>query len=343
MRIREGSNVAVKRVAVKDLKLNDTVTSLFLVRNPQHRLRKTGEPFLTFLVTDHTGELPAVMWEDLEGVGARIREGDLVKVQGVVGSYQGEMQLTIQRLRLAQEGEADLEDFLPATEADVGAMLAFLQETIHGFTNDPLKQLLGRIFEREDFRGAFAAAPAAKGLHHAYLGGLLEHTASVVKLCKAIAAHYTGAVDVDLLLASAVLHDVGKIFELTWDRGFDYSDEGRLLGHITQGAMFVGEQIGQIPDFPPQLRMELLHNILSHHGQYEWGSPRRPKTVEALILHAAENLDGKINLFLRLVKQHPDPHRAGWTIFQRSLERPLFFGEPEPPEGGPGVAHEEQR
>jgi 3'-5' exoribonuclease len=335
--------VAVERVAVKDLKLNDTVTSFFLVRNPQQRLRKTGEPFLTFLVTDHTGELPAVMWEDLEGVGARIREGDLVKVQGVVGSYQGEMQLTIQRLRLAQEGEAALEDFLPATEADVGTMLAFIQETIHEFTNDPLKQLLARIFEREDFREAFAAAPAAKGLHHAYLGGLLEHTASVVKLCKAIAAHYRGAVDVDVLLASAVLHDVGKIFELTWDHGFDYSDEGRLLGHITQGAMFVEEQIGQIPDFPPRLRMELLHNILSHHGQYEWGSPRRPKTVEALILHAAENLDGKVNLFLKLVKQHPDPHRAGWTVFQRSFERPLFFGEPERPEGGLGVADEGER
>ncbi|MFQ5960548.1 MAG: 3'-5' exoribonuclease YhaM family protein [Candidatus Methylomirabilales bacterium] len=342
MRIREGSNVAAERVAVKDLKINDTVTSFFLVRNPQHRLRKTGGPFLTLLLTDHTGELPAVMWEDLEGIGGQIREGDLVKVHGVIGSYQGEMQLTIQRLRLAREGEAALEDFLPATEGDTGAMLASLQETIHGFTNDPLKRLLARIFEREGFREAFVAAPAAKGLHHAYLGGLLEHTVSVVKLCKTIAVHYRGAVDMDLLLASAILHDVGKIFELTWNRGFDYSDEGRLLGHITQGAMFVEEQIGQIPDFPPRLRMELLHNILSHHGQYEWGSPRRPKTVEALILHAVENLDGKVNLFLKLVKQHPDPHRGGWTVFHRSFERPLFFGEPESPGGGPEVTHEEE-
>lgn len=328
--------MTVERVAVKDLKLNDTVTSFYLVRNPQHRLRKTGEPFLTLLLTDQTGELSAVMWEDIEGVGERIREGDLVKVQGVVGSYQGEMQLTLQRLRLAREGEAALEDFLPATEADVPAMWKCLEETIHAFTNEPLKSLLSRIFDRAEFRVAFAAAPAAKGLHHAYLGGLLEHTVSVVRLCKAIAGHYRDAVDLDLLLASAILHDVGKIFELTWERGFDYSDEGRLLGHITQGVIFVEEQIAQIPEFPTRLRMELLHNILSHHGQYEWGSPRRPKTVEALILHAVENLDGKVNLFRKLVRQHADPHRGGWTLFHRSFERPLFFGEQESPEGGLG-------
>ncbi|MGH7382998.1 MAG: HD domain-containing protein, partial [Candidatus Methylomirabilales bacterium] len=179
------------------------------------------------------------------------------------------------------------------------------------------------------FREAFAAAPAAKELHHAYLGGLLEHTVSVVRLCETIAAHYGGVVDRELLIASAILHDVGKIRELTWERGFDYSDAGRLLGHITQGVLFVDEQIEQIPDFPPGLRLELLHNILSHHGEYVWGSPRRPKTVEAMILHAVENLDGKINLFMKLVRYHPDPYREGWTVFHRSFERPLFFGEPE--------------
>jgi 3'-5' exoribonuclease len=320
--------MAERRVAVKDLKLNEPVTSFFQVRNPQRRLRKTGEPFLTLVLADGTGELPAVLWEDVEGVGEQIREGDLVKVQGMVGSYQGELQLTIQRLRVARDGEAVLADFLPTTDADVTAMLAVLDETIRGFTNEPLKRLLTRLFEAESFREAFAAAPAAKELHHAYLGGLLEHTVSVVKLCDAIAAHYGGAVDRDLLLASAILHDVGKIYELTWERGFDYADAGRLLGHITQGVLFVEEHIEQIPDFPPGLRMELLHNILSHHGEYEWGSPRRPKTVEAMILHAVENLDGKINLFLKLATHRPDPYREGWTVFHRSFERPLFFGEP---------------
>ncbi|MFQ5881306.1 MAG: 3'-5' exoribonuclease YhaM family protein [Candidatus Methylomirabilales bacterium] len=327
MVIREREGIVEERVAVKDLKLNDPVISFFLVRNPQLRLRKTGEPFLTLLLADRTGELSAVMWEDLEGVGEQIREGDLVKVQGVVGSYQGEMQLTIQRLRLARHGEVALKDFLPATDADVASMLAFLQETILSLKSEPLKHLLSRVFEGEDFRQAFVAAPAAKGLHHAFLGGLLEHTVSVVKICEAVACHYGEAVDRDLLLASAILHDVGKIFELSWDRGFDYSDEGRLLGHVTQGVLFIDAQIQQIPDFPSALRMELLHNLLSHHGEYEWGSPRRPKTMEALILHAVENLDGKVNLFLKLVKSHADPHRRGWTIFHRSFERPLFFGE----------------
>lgn len=339
--IADGSEGVAERVAVKDLRLNDTVTSFFLVRNPQLRLRKTGEPFLTLLLTDQTGELSAVMWEDLEGVGERVREGDLVKVQGVVGSYQGEMQITIQRLRFAREGEAALEDFLPATEADVPGMLTSLLERVRALTSEPLKRLLSQIFEGEVFREAFAAAPAAKGLHHAYLGGLLEHTVSVVKMCEAIASHYGPAVDREVLIASAILHDVGKIFELTWGRGFDYSDEGRLLGHITEGVLFVEEHIQQIPDFPPQLRLELLHNILSHHGQYEWGSPRRPKTVEALVLHAVENLDGKVNLFLKLAKHHPDPHRAGWTVYQRSFERPLFFGDPGSPGGAPDLPREE--
>lgn len=329
------------RVAIKDLKLNEIVTSYFLVRNPQLRLRKSGEAFLTLILADRTGEISAVMWDDLDGVGERIREGDLVKVQGVVGSYQEEMQITIQRLRLAREGEVALEDFLPATEADVASMLAFLQEMIRSLTSEHLKHLLSGVFEEEAVLGAFAAAPAAKGRHHAYLGGLLEHTVSVAKLCEVIASHYGPAVNRDLLLASAILHDVGKIFELTWERGFDYSDEGRLLGHITQGVLFVEEKIEQIPDFPAVLRMELLHNILSHHGEYEWGSPRRPKTLEALILHAMENLDGKVNLFQKLAKHYPDPGRWGWTVFHRSVERSLFFGERQSPEGAVEVARED--
>ena len=333
--------MTVQRVAVKDLKLNEPVTSFFQVRNPQRRLRKTGEPFVTLVLSDGTGELPAVMWEDADGVGEQIREGDLVKVQGMVGSYQGGLQLTIQRLRLAREDEAALRDFLPSTDADVPSMLACLTQTIHAFTNEPLRRLLTSIFEAEGFGEAFAAAPAAKELHHAYLGGLLEHTVSVVRLCETIAAHYGGVVDRELLLASAILHDVGKIRELRWERGFDYSDAGRLLGHITQGVLLVDEQIEQIPDFPPGLRLELLHNILSHHGEYAWGSPRRPKTVEAMILHAVENLDGKINLFLKLARHHRDPYREGWTVFHRSFERPLFFGEPEAPGETLGEARED--
>jgi 3'-5' exoribonuclease len=323
-----------ERIAIRDLKLNEVVTSLYLVRNPQLRLRKTGGPFLTLLFTDRTGEIPAVMWEDVEGVGEQIREGDIVKVQGVVGSYQGELQLTVQRMRLARANEVTLEELLPTTEADAEELLAFLQQVTASLKTEPLRELLTRIFAQEEFRKAFAQAPAAKELHHAFLGGLLEHTVSVVKICEAVARHYGEVVDRDLLMASAILHDVGKIFELTWGRSFDYSDEGRLLGHITQGVLFVEEHIRQIPDFPPSLRMELLHNIVSHHGEYEWGSPRRPKTLEAMILHFVENLDGKVHLFLRLIKDHPDPQRRGWTLFHRSLDRPLFF------RGGRGIGGE---
>lgn len=316
-----------ERVAIRDLKLNEVVTSFYLVRNPQLRLRKTGGPFLTLLFADRTGEIPAVMWEDVEGVGEQVREGDVVKVHGIVGSYQGEPQLTVQRMRLAREDEVPLEELLPSTDADVEKLFADLQEVMASLKTEPLRALLARTFAQEGFRKAFVRAPAAKELHHAFLGGLVEHTVSVVKICDAVARHYGEVVDRDLLLASAILHDVGKIFELAWDRSFDYTDEGRLLGHITQGILFVEEQIRAIPDFPPSLRMELLHNIISHHGEFEWGSPRRPKTLEAMILHFVENLDGKVHLFLRLMREHRDPQRRGWTLFHRSLDRPLFFGD----------------
>jgi len=214
-------------------------------------------------------------------------------------------------------------------------MLAAVDATVEAIGEPHLKRLLREFFVDPTTRAAFSTAPAAKAIHHAVLGGLLEHTVSVVGLCRLLADYYP-AVNRDLLLTAAILHDLGKIKELTWDRVFDYTDPGRLLGHITLGALMVEERIRAIPDFPAALANSLLHCILSHHGELEWGSPKRPKTLEAIVLHYAENLDGKVNAFQGFAKRYPDPQHPGWTQFNKALDRYLYVGpsltEPASPE-----------
>jgi 3'-5' exoribonuclease len=316
------------KVWVKDLAEGEAVTSFFLAKQVQVRQRRTGESFLSLVLADRTGEVAAVMWEGVEGVGRALAEGDILKVQGLVGTYQGERQLTVARLRKATAEEVALEDFLPRSPLDPSVLLGRLRAVIDGMQEASLRRLIQSLFEDEAFLAKFTTAPAAKAIHHAVLGGLLEHTASVVGLCELLAGYYP-ALDRDMLLAAAILHDVGKIRELAWDRTFDYSDAGRLLGHITLGALLVEERIRTIPDFPDALQEGLLHCILSHHGELEWGSPKRPKTLEALVLHYAEDLDGKVNAFLHFAETHPDPQRPGWTQYNRSLDRYLFFGREE--------------
>jgi 3'-5' exoribonuclease len=323
------------KVFVTDLIEGEAVTSFFLTKQVQVRQRRSGEPYLSLVLGDRTGEVAAVMWEGAEEASKELTEGDIVKVQGLLGSYQRERQLTITRLRKAAPEEIALEDYLPRSAQDPAVLLARLREAVDNIREPHLTRLLRDLLADEVFAAAFSAAPAAKSIHHAVLGGLLEHTVSVVGLCRLLADYYPVA-DRDLLLAAAMLHDVGKVRELTWDRVFDYTDAGRLLGHITLGALLVEERIRTIPDFPEDVAQRLLHCILSHHGELEWGSPRRPKTLEALVLHYAEDLDGKVNSFLSFAQSHPDPQRPGWTQFNKALDRYLYFGRAEaaePPQG----------
>jgi 3'-5' exoribonuclease len=322
------------KIFIADLREGEPVTSFFLAKDIQVRQRRGGESYLTLVLADRTGEVSAVMWEGVDEASRGLVEGDVVKVQGVLGMYQRERQMTLTRLRRAAAGEIALEEYLPRSAQDPAILLARLRETVSGIREPHLKQLLHNLLEDSPFLAAFSAAPAAKSLHHAVLAGLLEHTVSVVGLCRLLADYYP-AVDRDLLLAAAILHDVGKVQELTWDRVFDYSDAGRLLGHITLGALMVEERIRGIPAFPEDLAQRLLHCILSHHGELEWGSPKRPKTLEALVLHYAEDLDGKVNSFLSFAQSHPDPQHPGWTQFNRVLDRYLYFGRRGGEEGVP--------
>lgn len=321
---------------IADLVEGEPVTSFFLAREVELRQRKRGEPFLILVLGDRTGEVAAVMWEGAEAAARELADGDIVKVQGVLGSYQRERQLTLTRLRKASPDEVNPDDFLPRSPQDGTLLLATLREATARLGEPHLRQLLQELLGDPAFLARFTSAPAAKSIHHAALGGLLEHTASVLGLCDRLADHYP-ALDRDLLLTAAMLHDVGKVRELTWDRVFDYTDAGRLLGHITLGALLIEERIRAIPDFPELLAERLLHCILSHHGELAWGSPKRPKTLEAIVLHYAEDLDGKVNAFLAFARDRADSQHPGWTQFNRAMDRYLFFGHegsaPIPPEG----------
>jgi 3'-5' exoribonuclease len=204
-------------------------------------------------------------------------------------------------------------------------MIDYLRRVSSSLKNPHLRGLLNSFLEDEAFVANFKKSPAAKGLHHVYLGGLLEHTTSVVKICEAILTYYE-EIHRDLLLAGAILHDVGKIHELDFEKGIpDYTDEGRLLGHIVIGSLMVKERILSIPDFPRSLETELLHILISHHGEHAWGSPKRPKTIEALIVHHVEDLDAKVIGFQQFMSQSKDPQRPHWTLYHKTFERFLYL------------------
>jgi len=311
---------------IVDLKPGDRVTAFLLVRHKQlepFRDRSKGE-FLTLMLGDHTGQLLARVWEGAPELAETFNEGDVVKVAGDVEEYLGRAQIIVNKLRPAREDEYDLADFLPATEKDVTAMLGAVEAVIAGIADPHLAALVQHFYNDNDFRARLAQAPAARRVHHAYLGGLLEHLTEVLTLAESVLALYP-EINADLLRTGALLHDVGKLREYTWARDIDYTDEGRLIGHIVLGDEMVAEAISHFPDFPDELAMRVRHLLVSHHGRYEWGSPRRPKTLEALALHHIENLSAQLNRFKGLLAARREPGQA-WTDYDRLLERQLYAG-----------------
>jgi len=209
----------------------------------------------------------------------------------------------------------------------VEEMLGIIRETVASVKNPYLRALLDKFFDDEEFVAAFSRAPSARRIHHAYLGGLLEHVTEVIALCRTVLDLYP-QIDRDLLLTGALLHDVGKTREFTYEREINYSDEGRLLGHVTMSDRLITERMAEIPDFPPELALRLRHMVLSHHGRYEWGSPRRPKTLEACALHYIDNLDAQINRFAQIIAARRDKTRP-WTEYDTLLKRYLYAGREE--------------
>lgn len=309
----------MKSAFVRELQPNQVVTTTFLVQTKDIRQKKTGEPYLSLQLCDRTGEVDAKMWDNVTEIMHTFERDDFVKVKGVPQVYQNRLQLNIHKMIKVDEGEIDVRDYFPCSSRDPDEMFRELEEIIAGVANPHLRALLEAFFSDADIASRFRVAPAAKSIHHAYLGGLIEHVLSLCKLCRLVAPHYPD-VDLDLLLTGAILHDIGKISELTYARSFGYSNEGQLLGHIAIGLRTLTSKIETVPGFPPDLRSLVEHMILSHHGELEFGSPKVPLFPEALLLHHLDNLDSKMECMRAFVDR--DARLDGcWTGYCTALER----------------------
>lgn len=287
----------MKDIYVTDLAAFDEgklFDSFFLVLNKQQRTTKSNKPYLNLTLGDKTGQIEGRVWEPGDPrIAKDFDRGDIVKVRGSASRFDDRMQVKVDQLRKALPLESDKADMLPATQYDVAALWSRLEASVESVTNPDLKRLLAALLADPAIAQAYREAPAARQLHHAWLGGLLEHVVSLLNLADKVAAHYP-LLDRDLLIAGVILHDIGKIRELTWGAGFDYSVEGVLLGHIQIGVDLVEKTIAALPGFPDRLRTLVLHMILSHHGKLEFGSPKLPMIPEALALNFVDDFDAKM-------------------------------------------------
>ena len=314
----------LKKTFVDAIQAGQTVNDLFVVREKQLAYKKDGNPYLTITLADRTGNVKAVAWDNVEEISKAFAAGDYVKVKGNATEYKGALQLVLLSLARHDPAEVNPGDFLPSTERDVDQMLGRLIEISQTVENHYLSRLLAAFFEDTKFVRDFKTAPAAKKMHHAYLGGLLEHTLSMAMLIQAIAGHYKG-IDKDLLLTGGILHDIGKVHEFSYKTHIDYSDAGRLLSHIVIGVEMLEAKIATINDFPEDLSMVLKHMIVSHHGTRDFGSPEPPKTLEAIMLYYLDELDAKVN-GVRSFMEAEDPE-ATWTSYHRVFERFFYKGK----------------
>ena len=315
------------RMSISNLKPGNTVKEVYLLSHKETRNTKAGKPFHKLKLSDRTGSIDCNVWET-ENMSPSLSVGDLVLVEARVSEYQGKAQLEAYSVTAAPKGAAHPRDFLPSTYRDIEELKGFLQFHIDSVYDADYSALLKRIFGDNEFMNIFITAPAAKTYHHAYLGGLVEHTVTVTEMCEFIAQQYN-RINRDLLLTASLLHDIGKTKELSFETTLDFTDAGRLLGHVIQGVTFISEKAKEIQNFPQDKLQLLLHCIVSHHGELEWGSPKRPKTIEALILHHVDNLDAKVKGFLEIVEGSRD---TTWTDLRNLFRRPLHI---------PQAAHQE--
>ena len=305
---------------------NTSVTTYFAIASISVRDKKTGGgQYLALTLSDKTGTMEARMWEDFASAISTCAEGCYVKVQGQISKYQGKYQITLTKLRAAAASEVDTADFVPTTKFDIAEMWAELRSYVDSFANHDLRRLVFAFLDDESIGAAYREAPAAKVLHHAWIGGLLEHVLTLVRVCRATAPFYS-EVDPDLLVTGAILHDIGKVRELSWGTTFSYTLEGQLVGHISIAQGMLREKIATLPGFPEKLRVLVEHMILSHHGTDEFGSPKLPMTPEAILLSALDDVEAKMQAMRNEFGRDAAAGKSGaeMTDWVRSMERPLL-------------------
>jgi 3'-5' exoribonuclease len=309
---------------VEDIREKQPVEGLYLVRDKNNGITKNGKPYIALNLSDKTGLIKGRVWDNAEKLDPAFDQGDVVSIKSFSVLYQGEMQLNIHMINRVGADDADLRDFMPVSPLDPECCFVDMQALAATVADAHLRDLLDLVFGDERIAAAFKRAPAAKSIHHDCLGGLIEHTLSVTRIVDMLAGHYDG-INRDLVLTGAMLHDIGKIYELSFERGFDYTDEGRLIGHIVLGMELISEKMKMITGFPPRKAMLVRHMILSHHGQLEFGSPKRPKIPEALLLGYADDLDAKMADFTQFIAKEKRPE-TNWTGYHRLFNRYLYTG-----------------
>jgi 3'-5' exoribonuclease len=302
----------MKSPFVRELKPDEISTAVFLVSTKEVRQKRTGEPYLSLVLSDRTGEIDCKMWDNVAEIVETFDRDDFVKVKGLMQLYNNRPQFTIHKIRRMEDQEVDFTDFFPASRQDPEAMWAELRAIVSAIAGDHIRGLLNAFLDDPDVAARYRTAPAAKSIHHAFRSGLLEHVLSLLKLAKLVGNHYGAPhnIDLDLLVAGIVLHDIGKIYELSYERGFNYAPEGQLLGHIAIAIRMIAEKLRAFPEFPVQLRNLIEHMVLSHHGQLEFGSPKLPIFPEALLLHYLDDMDSKMENMRALIDK--DPQAEGY-------------------------------
>jgi 3'-5' exoribonuclease len=310
---------------LRSLKEGDLFAGFLLAQEALFKTSAKGSEYLELKLADASGDLRGFLWDlrAIEGDMDLVVPDAFLRVKGQVSLYNGRTQLRLDKVRFAADEEiGDFSRFFPTSRRPREEMQAELDQLVAGIGDPWIRRLLEMLFVEDPLlRAAFAKAPAAKSLHHVCLGGLMEHTLSVAAMADRACAHYQ-EMSRDLVLAGVLLHDLGKTAELAYQRSFTYSDAGNLLGHIAMEADWISQAVAQIPDFPEQLRLMILHIVLSHHGRLEYGSPVLPKTPEALLVHYLDDLDGKLEAMFRAIRE--DAGQGSWTPFSRTLER-MFY------------------
>jgi 3'-5' exoribonuclease len=316
---------------VNQLVHGDSVDEAFLVADKQLRANRQGGLYLNLELRDKTGTVGARLWNASESLARLFEPGDFLHVRGKTQVFQGALQIILNHLEVVDASQVEPEDFLPQSTENIAKLMARLREILFGMNNPHLRAVVECFLIDDDFVRKFTTAPAGIKNHHAYQGGLVEHVVNLLNVASRTTEFYP-MLDRDLLLTGIFLHDVGKVEELSYDRAFAYTDEGQLVGHLVMGVEMLAKKVAQTSEltgepFPAELALRLKHMIVSHHGSYEFGSPKLPMTLEAIALHYLDNLDAKLHTFSREIRD--DPSRdSSWTPFQQSLGRRLFKGAP---------------
>jgi len=311
----------MKAAYVSDLTPDTSITSFFLVCEKELRSTREGKPFLRLELGDRSGTIEARLWDNAESLAALFDRDDIIKVQAHVENYKNRLQLAVEKLRRAEPAEVDLSDYFPHTAEDIEQLYGRLREHVATIKNPWLSRLVCGVIEDPAISPRLKRAPAAKMMHHAFLGGLLEHIVSLCDLCRLAAQHYR-ELDLDLLLTGAILHDIGKLDELCYERAIHYTNDGQLLGHIILGLEQVTGRMNDMEGFPADYKTLVKHLLISHHGEYEFGSPKLPMFREALVLHYLDDLDSKMAAARAVLGT--DGGEAGWTAFSSALNRKLL-------------------